>query len=310
MGWWIAVIVVAAVLVGAALYFYQVGIARTRKEFLASSPDLEQNINWDETPGRKWVEAQSFEEVEIVSPDGLKLRGYYLPARQPNAKTALLAHGYTSRAKDMGEFALFFNECLGYNVLMPDDRGHGQSEGNYIGFGWPDRKDYLLWIDWLLRRVGPQAEIVVMGVSMGGATVLMLSGEALPANIKAIVADCAYTSARDILSYQLGRMYHLPAFPLIPLTSLITKIRAGYFLGEASALRQVAKTRTPILFIHGERDAFVPVQMVHPLHAACPAPKSLWIAPNSGHGSSHADHPAEYERRVADFIQQFHSQTV
>lgn len=112
---------------------------------------------------------------------------------------------------------------------MPDARGHGKSEGDYIGFGWDERKDYLQWINRIIKK-DPQSEIVLHGVSMGAATVMMTSGEKLPDNVKAFVEDCGYSSVKGELGYQLKEMFNLPAFPLIPVTSLVTKVRAGYFL--------------------------------------------------------------------------------
>ncbi|NOU73800.1 alpha/beta fold hydrolase [Paenibacillus sp. LMG 31458] len=158
----------------------------------------------------------------------------------------------------MGKLAQMYKDTLGFNVLIPDARGHGRSEGHYIGFGWPERKDYVQWIDKVIEHMGEQSKIVLHGVSMGGATVMMTSGEALPPNVKAIVEDCGYTTAKDQLAYQLKRMYRLPIFPLLHLTSLLTKLRAGYFFGEASALDQLQKSKTPMLFIHGDADLFVP----------------------------------------------------
>lgn len=116
-----------------------------------------------------------------------------------------------------------------------------------------------------------QSKIVLHGVSMGGATVMMTSGEALPPNVKAIVEDCGYTTAKDQLAYQLKRMYRLPIFPLLHITSLLTKLRAGYFFGEASALDQLQKSKTPMLFIHGDADLFVPTEMVYELFKNYPS---------------------------------------
>lgn len=294
-------------LIIASLYFYNVAIARRPKEFLASSPDLATDQFTElATFDTSWLNTHPFEEVEMKSYDGLLLRGYYLAAPQPTTKTALLAHGYNGSAKnDMGAFAKMYHEIFGYNVLMPDDRGHGASEGTYIGFGWPDRLDYVKWIQYLVQRIGPDAQIVLHGVSMGGATVLMTGGEELPGQVKCIIADCAYTSVRDILSYQARRLYRLPAFPLVPLVSLVCKIRAGYFFGEASALRQVSKTRLPLLFIHGAEDTFVPLAMLQPLYAASQAYKEQMIVPGAGHGLAYSADVAGYRKRVGEFLAKF-----
>ncbi|MCY9592477.1 alpha/beta hydrolase [Paenibacillus chitinolyticus] len=300
--------VLAVALTAAAFYMFGLGIRRSSKEFLQNSPDLAHHIEEiavDPSPASadNWLARQTLEQVSIQSADGLRLNGWYLEAERPSDVTALLAHGYSGQGRDMASFAQIHHE-LGYNVLMPDNRGHGQSEGEYIGFGWTDRLDYVNWIRYILQRSGENARILLHGVSMGGATVLMASGERLPDQVKGIIADCSYTSVKDILSYQLKRMFKLPAFPLIPLTSLICKLKAGYFFGEASALRQVKRTEKPILFIHGEADTFVPFFMVHGLYKAAPAGKDLFMVPRAGHGLAFMTDKDGYRSRVTDFAKQ------
>ncbi|GER90458.1 alpha/beta hydrolase [Dictyobacter vulcani] len=300
----IIVLVIVLSLVAASLYFYRLVIYRQPKTFLLDNPDLKQDGGTDlPVQDVPWVESQPFECIEMKSVDGLLLRGFYLPAPTPTTKTVIVAHGYNCSSKlNMGPFAQMYHEELGYNVLMPDARGHGESEGNYIGFGWHERLDYLKWIHLLIQRVGEDCEIALHGVSMGAATVLMTSGESLPAHVKCVVADCAYTSANDILAYQGKRIYHLPAFPIIPATSLVCKLRAGYFFGEASTLKQVEKTQVPVLFIHGEEDTFVPTEMADRLHAACPTTKELILVPDAGHGISFNVDPAAYAGHVGKFL--------
>lgn len=295
-------------LVFASLYFYDLAIKRSKKEFLRDNEDLKQPTSQPqpgEISGAKWLEGQDYQTWEITSFDGLRLVGYFLPAAKTTSKTAILAHGYTSQGKHMASFARFFYERLGYNVLMPDARGHGQSEGDYIGFGWHERKDYLLWIEEVLKKMGEDAQIVLHGISMGGATVLMVSGEELPKQVKVIVEDCGYTSVYDQLAYQLKRMYNLPAFPIVPLTSLVTKLKAGYAFFEASALKQVRKAKLPILFIHGSEDLFVPTEMCYQLYEACPTEKELLIVEGAGHGTAFNTDQQGYEDRVAEFVGRF-----
>ncbi|ULL13100.1 alpha/beta hydrolase [Paenibacillus sp. H1-7] len=283
----------------ASFYFYHVAIKRSPKDFLADDPDLEQLADSNRS---NWMNSQPLRQLSIQSHDGLTLSGYYIEAAAPTNKTAIIAHGYSGKAADMDAFAKFYHDGLGFNVLLPDARGHGKSEGDYIGFGWPERKDYLQWIQRMIEIVGPDAAIALHGVSMGGATVSMTSGEMLPGNVKAIVSDCAYTSAKDELSYQLMRLYHLPDFPILPSTSLLTKVRAGYFFGEASAIEQVRRTAMPMLFIHGKADAFVPFDMVYRLYEAAAGDKELYVVPGAGHGMSRRVDPVGYESAVAAFL--------
>src|SRR5699024_9481523 len=123
------------------------------------------------------------------------------------------------------------------NLFTPDLRGHGESGGDYYGFGWHDRLDITDWLDQLVAEY-PDAEIVLHGLSMGAATVLMASGEDLPDNVRLIIADSPYTSVYDLFAYQLDRMFHLPDQLVLPSMSVLTNMRAGYSLKEASALDQ------------------------------------------------------------------------
>ena len=294
---------IIAGIIGASFYFYNVAVKRADKDFLNSDPNLAVSTPQTlQTEAKKWAGTVDFEEIGITSNDGLTLTGYYLPAEEKTNKTVIIAHGYAGHAIGMYAYAKYYHEALGYNVLMPDARGHGKSEGDYIGFGWHERKDYVQWVDYVLDRNGKDSKIALHGVSMGGATVMMTSGEELPKQVKAVVADCGYTSARDILSYQLGEMYSLPSFPLIQSTSLLTKIRAGYSFEEASALEQVKKTSLPIFFIHGKEDAFVPVEMVHKLYEAANGEKELYLVPGAEHGNAYDADPETYEKKVAEFL--------
>ncbi len=299
----IAIILILAILTAASYYFYNVAVHRSDKDFLDDNPDLD--VSTDRSlldTGRVWMNKSDFETISLSSSDGLNLKGYYLEAKKPTNQTVIIAHGYASKAKSMAAYAKYYHETLNYNVLMPDARGHGASEGNYIGFGWPERKDYLQWIDYILNRQGEDSNIVLHGVSMGASTVLMTSGEKLPKQVKAIIADCGYTSAEEVLSYQMRRMYHLPSFPLVQTTSLLTKLRAGYSFEEASAIEQVKKANLPILYVHGEEDTFVPVEMVHELYDATPSDKEIYLVPNAEHGNAYDINPALYEEKISSFL--------
>lgn len=300
------ILLIITILTGASFYFYDVAVKRADKEFLDDNPDLAVTSDLTlQIEAEKWSKTVTFEDIDIESSDGLRLNGYYLPAKNRTHKTVIIAHGYSGQATGMYAYAKFYHESLGYNVLMPDARGHGKSEGSYIGFGWPEREDYQQWIEYILNRVGTHSEIALHGVSMGSATVLMTSGENLPKQVKAVIADCGYTSAKDILTYQLKRMYHLPSFPIIQSTSLLTKIRAGYFFEEASALEQVKKTKLPIFFIHGDSDTFVPVKMVYDLYEAANGEKELYIVPNAEHGNAYDAEPNVYEDKVTHFLRKY-----
>ncbi|WP_228550228.1 alpha/beta hydrolase [Salinibacillus xinjiangensis] len=310
MKWGIGLVAVLLIIdIIASHYFYNLAIERNVKDFLNGNEDLEVSGeamdvllegNW-----RDWVADQDFEEWELESFDGLKLKGYFLEAKEPTDKTVIFAHGYLGNGKQMGLYGQYYYEQLGYNIFTADMRGHGQSEGDYIGFGWHDRLDYLDWIDMVMAKQGPSTEIVLHGVSMGAATVLMTSGEELPSNVKAVVADSPYTSVYDLFKYQMNRMYNLPAFPVLPSTSLVTDLRAGYSLTEASALKQVKKADVPILYIHGNDDAFVPTTMSRELYENTKSDAELITFDGSSHGEAFVIHEEKYVDKLNQFLQEY-----
>ncbi|MDR0718002.1 MAG: alpha/beta hydrolase [Treponema sp.] len=255
----------------------------------------------EEEKERLWIETKNSEIVQIRSADGLLLNGYYLGAGGASGgDMAIIAHGYRGEAKQMGRYARFFYEALGFSVLLPDARAHGKSQGTYIGFGWPERLDYLRWIDLALKRGA--GRIVLFGVSMGAATVMMASGEKLPPQVKAIIEDCGYTSAFEQICHVIGRKYHIKGDWLTRKSSKAAKKNAGYSFEEASAVEQLKKTKVPVLFIHGEEDQFVPFPMVQTLYDACASEKELYTVKGAGHGFSYEVASGEYENRIRQFI--------
>jgi len=228
----------------------------------------------------------------------------YIPAETPSDRTVIISHGYKGNGETMANFAQMYHR-LGFNVLLPDDRGHGESAGKYISFGWLDRLDYLQWIQQVIDRSDRDVKILMFGVSMGGATMEMLSGETLPPQVKAIIADCGYSSIEAELTYLLKRQFHLPKYPIEPLVSTISKRRLGYYLGDVTATDQLKKNKRPILFIHGEKDVYVPVGMAYENYAATHAAKQLWIVKNASHAESFWINPARYQAHVKEFLQTY-----
>lgn len=296
--------------ISGSFFFYELAVKRGPKDFLQKNTDLEVsdkamdlflNGEWID-----WVAAQKFERLTLTSRDGLKLSGYYLPASKPTDKLTILTHGYLGNAKQMGLYGQHYYSDLDYNIFMPDARGHGKSEGNYYGFGWPDRLDLIDWTQLLVKKLGPDAKVVYHGLSMGAATVLMASGEEeLPRQVKAIVADSPYASVYQLFEYQMNRMFHLPAFPLLDSTSALTKIRAGYSFREASALKEVKKTTVPILYIHGGSDTFVPTKLTKNLYQHTSSDAELMIVPNANHGESIALDEDKYKMKIDQFLNRF-----
>ncbi len=257
--------------------------------------------------GRVWARsAAGFRSAAIRSVDGLRLWAAMVPAPQESHRWAICMHGYYDTYEAMGAIGLHYHQA-GWNVLMPDQRGHGKSEGDYVGWGYDERLDLLGWINYVVRR-DPDAEIVLHGVSMGGATVLMVTGGVLPRQVKAAVSDCAYTSIEAQMCHIAPSFVkHALPFP-VPVSALFsalrrtTQRRAGYDLRDVVPVEAVTRSRTPTLFIHGVEDDFVPSEMMNKLYQAARCPKSFLWMPDAGHALSVGTHPDLYWTAVDTFL--------
>lgn len=264
------------------------------------------------TRAAQWDANTMHLELSIQSKDGLRLYAYEYLQPLESHKWVVVAHGYRASIKESTEFGMYYYE-RGYNVLTPIDRAHGISEGSCVGMGWLDKDDILIWINQIIAK-DPQAQIVLHGVSMGGATVMMVSGEStLPRNVFCIIEDCGYTSVWDEFVCQAMNVIHLLPYPLVPMCSLISKIRCKYSFLQASSVKQVKKSVTPILFIHGGNDMFVPTKMIYKnVAAACTSRKSLkelphdmLIVPDAKHAMSKNQNPDLYWNKVFSFISEY-----
>lgn len=288
---------------GEAAYFYRRTMKRSKakveRTMKMAGTDWNQHMPFIEKR-KEALLAQPHEDVFIKSGDGLKLHATYFPGKQ-EGKIVICFHGYTSEGmKDYIGLSGYYLE-RGYSMLLVDERAHGQSEGTYIGFGCKDRWDALKWIEWVIQTCGEQVQILLHGTSMGGATVLMTSGLLLPGQVKGIISDCAFTSPKYVFTHVLHSMYHLPAFPLIPITDWINKKQAGYGMDECNAAREVRKAKVPILMIHGEADTFVPVSMCQEIYNNCASPKKLLVVPGAAHAESYYKDTENYEKALDEF---------
>ncbi len=251
------------------------------------------------TSGQKFLDIP-FEKVSITAHDGVRLIGRYYHYTD-GAPVSIIFHGYRgSIARDCtGGYGI--SRKNGYNALVVYQRAHKVSGGKTITFGVKERYDCLDWIHYINERFGKETPILLMGLSMGAATVLMAGGLELPSNVKGIFADCGYSSAKEILQTVIKQM-KLPVKPMYFFVRLSARIFGRFDPEEASAVEAMKKCKVPVLLIHGDDDRFVPCQMSYANYEACMSKKKLVIIEGAGHGLGYCVNPVVYENAVQKFI--------
>lgn len=249
-------------------------------------------------------EEMPLERPELTAKDGAHLRAKLLIPEKSNGRLIIACHG--ARSSGIGEFCFmadyFYNN--GYTVLMPEHRGCGKSDGKFMGYGTHESKDTFLWLDYANKRF-PSLSVFLLGVSMGGATVLMMSDKIKNNSVKGIIADCPYTCAWDEFSYQLHTSFHLPDFPLLHICNLYSMIFSKYSFKAASPIEAVKNSRVPVLFIHGKADEFVPFFMQKQLYDACTNEKYILSVDDAVHARSYYTNPGAYEQAINRFFDKY-----
>lgn len=261
-------------------------------------PFRETMVGW-----MKQTRAMPREDFWIRSFDGLKLHGEYFEYA-PGAPIELMMHGYRGSAeRDLcGGVQRAF--ALGRSVLIVDQRASGKSDGKVITFGINEKRDCLSWVDFMVAHFGPDVKIILTGISMGASTVLMAAAEELPPNVIGVLADCGFTSARDIIMKVIRQM-KLPAKLLYPFVKAGAKLFGHFDLEETAALAAIERCKRPVIFFHGEADDFVPCEMSRQNYAACKAPKKLVTVPGAGHGLSYPVDQKGYLDALAEFSTEY-----
>ncbi len=308
------VVVLAAVVVGGSLYLIDYALVNHDER---SDVNRRMERMLKEYPAVKpWIDSlqasHALRDTFIVMANGERQHAVYVADPRACGRTAVLVHGYHDSSVRMLPIASIYSR-MGYNILLPDLHAHGLSEGTDIQMGWKDRLDVLRWMsvaEARFRTAAGPSRMVVHGVSMGAATTMCVSGERQPAYVRCYVEDCGYTSVWDEFRHELREQFSLPPFPLLYTASGLCQLMYGWNFREASPLRQVAKSTKSMLFIHGDKDDFVPFNMLQPLYQAKTRPvgkqgraeKEVWITPGVGHARSFMRFPEEYARKVRTFV--------
>ena len=266
-----------------------------RNDKLDTTPAWYEYINANQE-GREYIYSLNPKDLYINSFDNLKLHGLFI--NNNTNKTIVCVHGYKAKdgLYDFGMSAKFLNS-LGYNLLFVDNRAHGLSQGKYIGFGVLDSIDVNSWVDYLVTNMN-QETIILYGMSMGGATVMNAQNN----KEKAIIADCGFASGYDEVAYQIKKMYHLPSFPLVPISNILLKLLAKYSLKDKEAYKSIKNYHNNLLIIHGGKDHFVPTGDAYKIFDNATCHKKILIVPGASHAKSYLKDSKLYEQTFKEFL--------
>lgn len=267
-----------------------------------STPDSSELV----TRGRKWVRNHAERrDIYINSIDSLRLHASFIPGKENEHHYVVLIHGIWDSSEGMGIYAQEY-EKKGWNMLLPDLRGFGQSEGDYVGYGNDDRYDIIEWIYWIIKR-DPQARILLHGTSMGAATTLMVTGESLPENVKCAISDSSYTTVKeeflDVYETLDPKVAIIPEWLALPLLRLEVKIRAGYDFYKIKPIEAVKNSTTPTLFLHGDADKFVKPSMCRELFDAAACKKEFCMTLGAKHIEGVWVDSKKYWKKIDEFLE-------
>lgn len=270
-----------------------------RNDKLDTTPAWYEYINANQE-GREYIYSLNPEDLYISSYDNLKLHALFI--NNNTNKTIICVHGYKAKdgLYDFGMSAKFLNS-LGYNLLFVDNRAHGLSQGKYIGFGVLDSVDVNSWVDYLVTNMN-QETIILYGMSMGAATVLNTDSSPDSSPVKAIIADCGFASGYDEVVYQIKKMYHLPSFPLVPISNILLKLLAHYSLKEKEAYKSIKNYKNNLLIVHGGKDRFVPTSDAYKIFDNATCHKKILIVPGASHAKSYLKDTELYEQTIKEFL--------
>ncbi|MBR0537271.1 MAG: alpha/beta hydrolase [Clostridia bacterium] len=252
-------------------------------------------------PKPDWFTAHKGDDRVITTETTGRIHAYIIPAEEASHKWAILCHGYNSGPGSVGVFAQHYRP-QGFNCICPSMRGWGNDETVYCTMGYHDKDILLAWIDYILL-MDPDAEILLHGYSMGAVTVMLATGEKLPAQVKAAVSDCGFTSCWEQYANVIKLYAKLPAFPLLHAVNAVSILRGNFDIRKNVPLDAVRRSVTPTVFLHGTADNFVPFAMMDRLYEACAAPKAKQAIEGADHAEAVYTDPAAYWKTVDAFLE-------
>lgn len=247
-----------------------------------------------------WL-SETSENIEVDNGDGKKLHGLKITNENISHSYAVVCHQYGGSSQTMTAYVKHFYE-LGFNIVLPDLRGHGKSEYKNISMGWKDSDDIKTWIENIISE-DEKAKIVLFGVSLGANAVTLAASEELPENVKLVISDSCYTSVRDLMKEYVNNEIHLPAFPVLNMTSALAESKVGDSFKNADTVGKLKNIDLPIMFINGEEDNVVPPLVSKKLYENCNAEGvEEVIIPEGTHGGNLKADETTYWAKIDTFI--------
>jgi fermentation-respiration switch protein FrsA (DUF1100 family) len=299
MEYLIALFVILLLFLAAGYYFYRIAFFPRRR---SRETVMQMEIESGKIPSFDDFNTWPHTEISIQSPYGYTLKGYYFPV-EGSAKTVVFSHGITITLYGSAKYMPVFRD-RGYNILLYDNRSHGESGGSSCSFGYFEKFDLKVVVDWAFEQIGPGGLVGTHGESLGAA--ITLQHAAIDPRIAFAISDCGFSDLLALFQTRLKEDYHLPPFLILPLSRLFAIIFLGFDCALSSPVRYLSTVKTPILFIHGEKDTYIPTQMVKNLVAAkTNGPQRLYLVPGAGHAYAYSTNPIAYQNQVSAFLDDF-----
>ncbi|HEX5217408.1 MAG TPA: alpha/beta hydrolase [Vicinamibacterales bacterium] len=243
-----------------------------------------------------------YDDVQVTTADGLQLQGWYVPGT--NGAVIIALHGFRSERGEMLNEAVMLRRH-GYGVLLGSFRAHDLSDGNLITFGLQEIHDLEAWHRFAASRDGVDPErIALLGNSMGGSVGITYAAQ--NPQVKAVVANSAFSSLEDTIETSVRFFTGLPPFPFAPLIKFWAEREAGFRAADVDAKRWIGKiSPRPVLLMQGGADVVISLESGRRLFEAAGEPKELWYEPEVGHTGFDRAKPDEYERRVVAFFDRY-----
>ncbi|HAT4252251.1 TPA: alpha/beta hydrolase [Clostridium perfringens] len=298
----IIAIIVIVFFLATGLYIFKSTVTRELHDIEKSYSRYVENNLFDEA----LYNSASKEDITLKSFDGLNLTSTLIMNENPTNKFIVLVHGVSiCYVGSLKYFDIFYKN--GFNVLIVNQRRHGKSEGKYSTYGFYEKYDVNMWIEYLKSRFGNDIILGLHGESMGAGTVM----ETIPLNdsIKFVIEDCGYSNFHELIGFQIthaykNRLVRKILSPSLIFANFFMKTKAKFSMKKIVPIDIVSSTSLPMMFIHGKEDYFVPWYMALDLYKAkTKGYKELYLVEGAKHAEALEVNKILYEKKIMTFIE-------